>query len=245
MNDCLKEPSSVWRLPDTITTRSRHTVTDQGGAPRPSSSLRSCSPNAVTGQTLSTRGAATDATHGRAVAHGCVHRSTSLRCLRLCRTRKSLNLAFCFDQLSSGETAACIESHRPLYRGESNPEIEPSAVSSDHPVSHPTTYYENHVCKALRKIAISRTDLRYYGWLSGFRADSPTIRCDAPIPHIAALTMLCPAYSRADQRLPWRSLNRHSPLVGCLLAGARNEKYFSCHGGGDLISALRVRGQRQ
>lgn len=101
-------------MPDTITTRSRHTVTDQGGAPRPSSSLRSCSPSAVTGQTLSTRGAATDATHGRAVAHGCVHRSTSLGCLRLCRTRKSLNLAFCFDQLSSGETAACIESHRPL-----------------------------------------------------------------------------------------------------------------------------------
>jgi hypothetical protein len=25
-----------------------------------------------------------------------------------------LTLAFCFDQLSSGETAACIESHRPL-----------------------------------------------------------------------------------------------------------------------------------
>src|ERR1039458_8997418 len=101
VNDCLKEPSSVWRLPDTITTRSRHTVTDQGGAPRPSSSLRSCSPSAVTGPTLSTRGAPTDATHGRAVAHGCVHRSTSLGCLRLCRTRKSLNLAFCFDQLSS------------------------------------------------------------------------------------------------------------------------------------------------
>src|SRR5664280_2579298 len=93
VNDCLKEPSSVWRLPDTITTRSRHTVTDQGGAPRPSSSLQSCSPSAVTGQTLSTRGAATDATHGRAVAHGCVHRSTSLGCLRLCRTRKSLNLS--------------------------------------------------------------------------------------------------------------------------------------------------------
>src|ERR1019366_3086612 len=68
-----------------------------------------------------------------------------------------LTLAFCFDQLSSGETAACIG-------------------------SHPTTYYENHVCKALRKIAISRTDLRYYGWLSGFRADSPAVRCDAPIP---------------------------------------------------------------
>src|ERR1039458_5527526 len=44
--DCLKDPSSVWRLPDTITTRSRHTVTDQGGAPRPSSSLQSCSPSA-------------------------------------------------------------------------------------------------------------------------------------------------------------------------------------------------------